>query len=131
VHTIDRLKIAQRLNNQRPDELDPLKICLQVNTSGEATKGGVSFEALQELAFAVAELPRLELRGLMTLPAPANEIEQQRQPFHALQKALDSLRQQGLDLDTLSMGTTNDYEAAIAEGATIIRIGTALFGPRK
>ncbi len=131
VHTIDRLKIAQRLSSQRPDDLDALKICLQVNTSGEATKGGVSFESLSELAFAVAELPRLELRGLMTLPAPAYEMEQQRRPFHEMRKALDSLRQQGLDLDTLSMGTTNDYEAAIAEGATIIRVGTALFGPRK
>jgi len=131
VHTIDRLKIAQRLNDQRPGDLKPLKICLQVNISGEETKGGVSLEDLPELAFAVAGLPRLELRGLMTLPATADDFDQQRHPFRAMQKTLDSLRQQGLDLDTLSMGTTNDYEAAIAEGATIIRIGTALFGPRQ
>lgn len=130
VHTIDRLKIAQRLNDQRPDNLPPLKICLQVNTSGESTKGGVDFDGLQELAKAVDQLPRVELRGLMTLPAPAIELKQQRKPFYSLRQALDSLGQQGLDLDTLSMGTSSDFEAAIAEGATIIRIGTTLFGSR-
>jgi len=90
----------------------------------------VSFDALPDLALKVSQLPNIELRGLMTLPAPADDIDQQRLPFRTLHKALDSLRQQGLELDTLSMGTTNDFEAAIAEGATMIRIGTALFGPR-
>ena len=130
VHTVDRLKIAQRLSDQRPENLSPIKICLQINTSGEASKGGMSFETLPELAMEVSQLPNIELRGLMTLPAPADEIEQQRSPFRGLHKALDSLGQKGLELDTLSMGTTNDYEAAIAEGATMIRIGTALFGSR-
>ena len=130
VHTVDRLKIAQRLNDQRPENLPPIKICLQVNSSGEDSKGGVSFDALPDLALKVSQLPNIELRGLMTLPAPADDIDQQRLPFRTLHKALDSLRQQGLELDTLSMGTTNDFEAAIAEGATMIRIGTALFGPR-
>lgn len=131
VHTVDRLKIAQRLNEQRPAELAPLKICLQVNTSGEATKGGVSFDELPNLALEINKLERIELRGLMTLPAPADVLEQQRLPFLALREALESLRQHGLELDTLSMGTTNDFEAAIAEGATMIRIGTALFGARE
>ena len=130
VHTVDRLKIAQRLSDQRSDHLPALKICLQVNSSGEASKGGVSFDELPGLANAVDQLPGINLRGLMTLPAPADEYDQQRLPFRALNDALDGLRQQGLDLDTLSMGTTNDYQAAIAEGATMIRIGTALFGSR-
>lgn len=131
VHTVDRLKIAQRLNDQRPAGLAPLKVCIQVNSSGESSKGGVSFAELPALAFAIQKLPRLELRGLMTLPAPAEDFESQRRPFRAMREACESLRQQGLDLDTLSMGTSNDFEAAIAEGATLIRIGTALFGPRK
>ncbi len=130
VHTVDRLKIAQRLSDQRPDHLPALKICLQVNCSGEASKGGVSFDELLTLANTIDQLPGIDLRGLMTLPAPADEYDQQRLPFRALKEALDGLRQQGLDLDTLSMGTTNDYQAAIAEGATMIRIGTALFGSR-
>ncbi len=142
-HTVDRLKVAQRLSEQRPKELPPLKICLQVNTSGETTKGGINFDALPALAKDVDQLPGLELRGLMTLPAPAKEFDQQRQPFHQLCASLGALAQQGLNLDTLSMGTTNDFRAAVAEGlasqpakigkplTTIIRIGTALFGPRK
>lgn len=131
VHTVDRLKIARRLSEQRPDDLPDLNICLQVKTSEEETKGGVSFESLPKLAKAVSNLPRLKLRGLMTLPAPTDDFALQREPFRKLREALDSLRQQGFDLDTLSMGTTNDYRAAIAEGATIVRLGTALFGPRK
>lgn len=131
VHTVDRLKIAQRLNDQRPAELAPIKICLQVNSSGETSKGGIDFDALPALANEVNQLENIELRGLMTLPAPADELEQQRLPFRAVKAAFDSLRQQGVDLDTLSMGTTNDFEAAIAEGATMIRIGTALFGARQ
>ena len=130
VHTIDRLKTAQRLNDQRPDNMAPLNICLQVNSSEEASKSGVSFENLPDLAMAVQQLPRLTFRGLMTLPAPTDDIKLQSLPFTALREALEALRHQGLDLDTLSMGTTNDFETAIAEGATIIRIGTALFGPR-
>ncbi len=131
VHTVDRLKIAQRLNDQRPAELAPIKVCLQVNSSGEASKGGISFDELPTLVKEVNQLEHIELRGLMTLPAPADELEQQRLPFKAVRAAFDSLRQQGVDLDTLSMGTTNDFEAAIAEGATMIRIGTALFGARQ
>ncbi|MFK8068678.1 MAG: YggS family pyridoxal phosphate-dependent enzyme [Gammaproteobacteria bacterium] len=143
VHTVDRLKIAQRLSEQRPENLPPLKICLQVNSSGEISKGGVDFEVLPELAKTVSQLPGLELRGLMTLPAPTVGFDQQRQPFHQLCLSLEALAQQGLNLDTLSMGTTNDYRAAIAEGlsirttesgtpkTTIIRVGTALFGPRE
>lgn len=130
VHTVDRLKIAQRLNDQRPADLAPLKVCIQINSSGESSKGGVSFSELPALAFAIRKLRRLELRGMMTLPAPADDFESQRQPFRAMREARDSLRQQGLELDTLSMGTSSDFEAAIAEGATLIRIGTALFGPR-
>ncbi len=130
VHSVDRLKIAQRLNAQRPVALPPLNVCLQVNTSGEATKGGVSPEHTPELAAAVAQLPRLRLRGLMTIPAPATEEAQQRQPFARLRHLLEQLNATGFELDTLSMGMSNDLEAAIVEGATLVRIGTAIFGPR-
>lgn len=130
VHSVDRLKIARRLSEQRPAELPPLNICLQVNTSGESSKAGVSQAEAPELARAIAELPGLNLRGLMTLPAPTEDFEQQRLPFRQLRILFDDLRSNGLDLDTLSMGMTNDLEAAIAEGATLVRIGTAIFGPR-
>lgn len=130
VHSIDRLKIAERLSQQRPEHLPPLQVCLQVNTSGETTKSGVSFAQLPELAAAVRQLPRLRLRGLMTIPAPSDDPAAQRLPFRALREAFDALNAQGHDLDTLSMGMSDDLEAAIAEGATIVRVGSAIFGAR-
>lgn len=131
VHTVDRLKIAQRLSEQRPEHLPPLNICLQVNISAEDSKSGITPEALDELALAVAALPGLQLRGLMAIPAENDDFAAQRQPFAALRACLERLCQQGLPLDTLSMGMSGDLEAAIAEGATLVRIGTALFGPRQ
>ena len=130
VHSVDRLKIAQRLSEQRPPELPPLNVCLQVNTSGENTKGGILPEDTEKLAAAVAALPRLRLRGLMTIPALEQDVRQQCQPFAQLRKLLEQLNTKGYALDTLSMGMSNDLEAAIAEGATLVRIGTAIFGPR-
>lgn len=130
VHSVDRLKIARRLSEQRPEGLEPLNICLQVNVSGEQSKSGATLEELPALARDVAALPRLRLRGLMAIPAPADDFEQQRQPFRLLHQALEQLNRDGLGLDTLSMGMSGDLEAAIAEGATMVRIGTALFGPR-
>ena len=129
-HTIDRMKTAQRLNDSRPEDHPPLNVCIQINISGETSKAGIAPEELQELAAAVNELPRLKLRGLMTLPAPCEEFEQQRLPFARLRQCLNELQSTIPDMDTLSMGTTNDMEAAIAEGATMVRIGTAIFGPR-
>jgi pyridoxal phosphate enzyme (YggS family) len=130
VHSIDRAKIARRLNEQRPGGLPPLNVCLQVNVSGEASKSGVGPDEVEGLARAVSELPRLRLRGLMTLPRPCEDLEEQRRPFATLRGIGESLNAGGLALDTLSMGMTNDMEAAIAEGATIVRIGTAIFGAR-
>jgi pyridoxal phosphate enzyme (YggS family) len=130
VHSVDRLKIAQRLNEQRPAGLPPLNVCLQVNTSGENTKAGISPATTLTLATAVAALPRLRLRGLMTIPAPEQDVQQQRQPFALLRQLLEQLNAKGFELDTLSMGMSNDLEAAILEGATLVRIGTAIFGPR-
>ncbi|MCG8670426.1 MAG: YggS family pyridoxal phosphate-dependent enzyme [Pseudomonadales bacterium] len=140
VHSIDRLKIARRLNDQRPDELEPLNICVQVNIDTEASKAGVAIADLVPLCEAIAALPKIRIRGLMCLPSrlgsESNEHDQ-RLPFATLAKLLEQLKQtDSLDaelrqqLDTLSMGMTNDYQAAIAEGATIVRIGTALFGAR-
>ena len=130
VHSVDRLKIAQRLSEQRPDHLPPLQVCIQVNVDGGATKSGVSPSELPALAQAVAALPRLQLRGLMTIPEPA-ETPAQMRAVHAQAKALwDALRQQGLPLDTLSMGMSADLDAAIAEGSTLVRVGTAIFGKR-
>ena len=131
VHSIDRLKIARRLSEQRPPELPPLQVCLQVNISAEESKAGVLPGELPALAREVAELPHLQLRGLMAIPAAHSEFEAQRQPFAALRRALESLREEHPGLDTLSMGMSADLDAAIAEGATILRIGTALFGPRQ
>jgi pyridoxal phosphate enzyme (YggS family) len=130
VHSVDRLKIAQRLNEQRPAGLPALNICLQVNISSESTKGGVSTEQIPDLAEAVQQLPHLRLRGLMAIPAPAIDEVQQHRTFAQLHQLLERLNASGFSLDTLSMGMTNDLEAAIAEGATIVRIGTAIFGPR-
>jgi pyridoxal phosphate enzyme (YggS family) len=129
VHSIDRLKIAQRLSHQRQSEI-PLNICLQVNTSGEASKSGIQPAQLEELAEQVTTLPAIKLRGLMTIPAPENDPQKQRQPFRELRLLLEQLKRQGHELDTLSMGMTNDLESAIREGATLVRIGTAIFGAR-
>ncbi|MGR6035786.1 MAG: YggS family pyridoxal phosphate-dependent enzyme [Candidatus Nitrosoglobus sp.] len=130
VHSVDRLKVAQRLSQQRPPELEPLNICLQVNISNEDSKSGVIPEELAKLAREVAEIPRLSLRGLMTLPAISSDFEEQRRPFRALHQLWSELRQMGLELDTLSIGMSDDLEAAIAEGATLVRVGTAIFGSR-
>ncbi|WP_089952587.1 YggS family pyridoxal phosphate-dependent enzyme [Limnohabitans sp. 2KL-3] len=130
VHSVDRLKIAQRLSEQRPPHLPPLQVCIQVNVDGGETKSGISPQELPALAQAVAALPRLQLRGLMTIPEPA-ETDAQMRAVHAQAKALfESLRQQGLPLDTLSMGMSADMAAAIAEGSTMVRVGTAIFGRR-
>jgi pyridoxal phosphate enzyme (YggS family) len=130
VHAVDRLKIAQRLSEQRPAHLAPLQVCLQVNTSGEPSKGGLAPDALLSVARAVAALPRLTLRGLMAIPEPTPHVAAQHAAHRALRELLQSLQVQGLALDTLSMGMSADLEAAIAEGATIVRIGSAIFGDR-
>ena len=130
VHTIDKLKTARRLSQQRPDDLPPLNVCLQVNVDDEESKSGVSPAAVPELAAACAELPGLRLRGLMCLPAIRDDFEDQRRPFARLRELRDRVRQAGVEMDTLSMGMTADYRAAIFEYATIVRIGTALFGAR-
>ena len=130
VHSVDRLKIAERLSAQRPDHLPPLNVCLQVNIDREPTKHGLDEAELAEVAHAVATLPRLRLRGLMAIPAPAAEFTAQRRPFARLRKLRERLADTGLVLDTLSAGMSDDLEAAIAEGATLVRIGTALFGSR-
>ena len=130
VHTVDRLKIAQRLAEQRPAWLPPLRVCLQVNVSGEASKSGIEPAELPALARAVAALPRLSLRGLMSIPEPAADPVAQRIPHRALRELLAALNADGLGLDTLSMGMSADLEAAIAEGATLVRVGTAIFGGR-
>ena len=130
VHSLDRAQLAERLSAQRPAALAPLSVCLQVNVSGEASKSGVAPGELSRLAHAVAALPRLRLRGLMAIPAPAVGIEAQRAPHRVLRHCLESLRAEGLDLDTLSAGMSDDLEAAILEGATMVRIGTAIFGSR-
>lgn len=130
VHSVDRLKIAERLSAQRPVSAAPLNVCIEVNISGEASKGGVLPQQLLALAQAVAALPPLRLRGLMAIPAPTPDVGQQRAAFQQVRELFEGLRQRGLDLDTLSMGMSGDFEAAIAEGATMVRIGTAVFGKR-
>ncbi len=130
VHTLDRLKTAERLSRHRPDELGDLNVCLQVNVDDEPEKYGVRADALLELAAACAELPRLKLRGLMCLPAIRDDFDEQRVPFARLRALRESLAANGFAMDTLSMGMSGDYRAAIFEGATIVRIGTAVFGPR-
>ncbi|MBN1379466.1 MAG: YggS family pyridoxal phosphate-dependent enzyme [Gammaproteobacteria bacterium] len=130
-HSVDRYKIAQRLNDQRPLEFEPLNICIQVNLDDEQSKAGISPDAVLELADAITGLPRLHLRGLMALPRPLSDQQQQRETFRRLCRIQETLIANGLVLDTLSMGMSDDFEAAIAEGSTIIRIGTALFGPRE
>ncbi len=130
VHTVDRLKIAQRLSEQRPALLPPLNVCLQVNISGEASKSGLAPGEVAQVAAQVAVLPRLRLRGLMAIPEPGQDHESQRAPLRALRELQQMLVHLGLSLDTLSMGMSADLEAAVQEGATIVRIGTAIFGGR-
>jgi PLP dependent protein len=130
VHSVDRLKIAQRLSEQRPPGLAPLQVCLQVNISGEASKSGLAPDEVAGVAHAVAALPRLRLRGLMAIPEPAEDMAAQRRPYRALRVLLDQLNAAGLGLDTLSIGMSADLEAAITEGATLVRVGTAIFGER-
>jgi pyridoxal phosphate enzyme (YggS family) len=130
VHSVDRLKIAQRLSEQRPEGSAPLNVCLQVNVSGEASKSGVAPDEALTLAHAIAALPNLKLRGLMAIPEPAGTLDEQRAPHRRLHELMDTLRSNGLELDTLSMGMSADIEAAILEGATMVRIGTAIFGAR-
>ena len=130
VHSVDRLRIAQRLNDQRPAGLPPLQVCLQVNISAEASKSGVMPADLPELARAVARLPRLRLRGLMAIPEPAEGLAAQQAPHRSLRQLAEALRAAGLALDTLSMGMSADLEAAVREGSTLLRIGTAVFGAR-
>jgi len=130
VHSVDRLKVAERMSAQRPPHLPPLNVCLQVNVSAEGTKSGVTPAQVEPLALAVARLPHLKLRGLMTIPAPVAGETQQRAQFAQLHGLLGYLNSLGLGLDTLSMGMSHDYPAAVLEGATIVRIGTAIFGAR-
>ena len=131
VHSVDRLNVAKRLSEQRPFHAPPLNVCIQVALVPEPTKGGVSPDALPELAAAVAELPRVRLRGLMCVPPPQPTPEAERAVFARLRVALEDLNADGLKLDTLSMGMSGDFESAIAEGATLVRVGTALFGNRR
>ncbi len=130
VHSVDRAKIARRLDAQRPAHLPPLNVCLQVNISGEESKSGVHVDALPELVNAVVALPRLRLRGLMAIPAATPDTNAQRETFSRMRSLFNALRDSAPGMDTLSMGMSDDMEAAIAEGATIVRIGTAIFGPR-
>jgi hypothetical protein len=131
VHTVDRERIARRLDAQRPHHAPPLEVLLQVDLDGEPGKGGVEPAGLARLAELVAGLPRLRLRGLMCIPAPAADAALQRAPFRRLRALLADLNARGHALDTLSMGMSDDLEAAVAEGATIVRVGTAVFGPRR
>ena len=130
VHTVDRRKTAERLSRQRPAELEPLNVCLQVNIDNEAAKSGIDPDALPELARVIVALPKLRLRGLMCLPEMRTTFDAQRLAFARLRELAEFLAASGIDTDTLSMGMTGDYRAAIVEGATIVRIGTAIFGPR-
>lgn len=131
VHSIDRLKIAERLSAQRPAHLPPLQVCIEVNISGEASKSGVLPDEVAALAQAATALPNLKLRGLMTIPAPTEDVAEQRAAFARLRNLFEQLNRQGLQLDTLSMGMSHDFESAICEGATIVRVGTAIFGSRQ
>jgi len=131
VETVDRLKIAERLSTQRPAGMAPLNVCVQVNVSGESTKSGVAPAEALALALAVASLPRLRVRGIMGIPAPTADPAQQRLQFRRLRECLDHCVAAGLPMDTLSMGMSADLEAAIAEGSTQVRVGTAIFGARR
>lgn len=131
VHCVDRLKIAQRLSQQRPPGMSPLNICIQVNIDHEASKSGIIPEQIPALAVGLRDLPGIRLRGLMAIPAPASNLAAQREPYARLRTALQDLRARGFDCDTLSIGMSQDLPAAIAEGATLVRIGTAIFGERQ
>lgn len=131
VHSIDRFKTARRLSEQRPDTMADLQVCIQVNVDAEESKSGVAPENVLELAQQIVELPRLKLRGLMCLPRMRTDFDDQRKPFARLRELAGELREAGIDIDTLSMGMTNDYRAAVVEGSTMVRIGTAVFGPRE
>jgi pyridoxal phosphate enzyme (YggS family) len=130
VHSIDRFKIAERISEARPADLPPLNVCIQVNISAEPTKAGIDASQASDLALKVAALPGLRLRGLMVIPAAHTDFSSQRRPFAATRELLQALNKQGLALDTLSMGMSDDLEAAIAEGTTLVRVGTAIFGAR-
>ncbi len=130
VHTVDKARIARRLGDQRPGSLPPVNVCLQVNVDDEPDKSGVAVDAAPDLAAEVADIPGVRLRGLMCLPAIRDDFDEQRKPFAVLRELAESISASGIELDTLSMGMTGDFRAAIFEGATIVRIGTAIFGPR-
>lgn len=130
IHSIDREKVAQRLNDQRPANLPPLQVCVQVNIDDESTKSGLNLNELPALAKAISKMPHLQLRGLMAIPAASNNAEQQHQAFRKLHNALSELQAQGYAVDSLSMGMSGDLEAAIAEGSTMVRVGTDIFGAR-
>lgn len=130
VHTVDRARVAERLSAQRPPHLPPLQVLLQVRLADEPGKGGVAPADVPALAATVAALPRLRLRGLMCIPPPVTDLAAQRRPFRELRELLQTLQSSGLDVDTLSMGMSDDLEAAVLEGATIVRVGTAIFGRR-
>ena len=130
VQSLDREKTARRLNEHRPADRPPLNVCIQVNVSGEASKSGLAVEQAEQMVDTVLALPRLRLRGLMSIPQPSPDLDSQRQPFCHLRELLERLNRHAPGLDTLSIGMSNDMEAAIAEGATIVRIGTAIFGAR-
>jgi pyridoxal phosphate enzyme (YggS family) len=130
VHSVDRLKTAQRLNDARPENLAPLQVCIQVNTSNEASKSGVNPSELEVLASALSKMPKLKLRGLMAIPKPSKDVYQQRKQFKQVRECYDSLLKKGFTIDTLSIGMSDDYLIAIEQGATIVRIGSALFGDR-
>ena len=130
VHSVDRFKIAQRLSDARPNALAPLNICLQINSSEETTKSGANLAEITSLAAAINQLPNLKLRGVMSIPAPANDYATQSAQFKIVSDIFNRLQQQGFNLDTLSIGMSDDYVAAIHQGATIVRIGSALFGAR-
>jgi len=130
VHALDRLKIAERLSAQRPFHAPPLNVCLQLHVGGEDSKGGLPSAEIVTLARQVRDLPRLRLRGIMSMPPAESDVARQRQWFRETRQVFDYLNERGLGLDTLSMGTSTDFEAAIAEGSTMVRIGTAIFGPR-
>lgn len=130
IHSVDRAKVAHRLNEQRPLHLPPLQVCLQVNISGEASKSGTTLDELPQLARTVLGLGRLTLRGLMAIPAPSADTREQHAAFARLRRVFEDLKSIAPDIDTLSMGMSDDMDAAILEGATIVRVGTAIFGPR-
>ena len=130
VHSLDRLKIAQRLNDARPANMPPLNVCIQINSSEEGSKSGLDIDLQGMLAKEISVMPRLKLRGLMAIPAPTKDLAKQRAQFKIVAEAFKSLQQQGFELDTLSIGMSDDYVAAIQEGATIVRIGSAIFGLR-